>query len=224
MAANDSCRVILELIKLYRSLPVLWDFKHPDYGDRFIRERKYDILLKKYRELRPNAKKNELLKKLYGLRNGYSRELLRIQEAEKKGEIIKSTLYYYNAMNFLKDIVNSSRRANNEEETTEINSSSIADLVKVAAQPLLIPKDRPHLLAFKWAKKLSGMKRRQRLIAEKLINETIFKAELDLLHPNINVTNTTEPIYDSNPTSSFNVNNHEESYVLIEPEIDIKMD
>ncbi|XP_054728180.1 uncharacterized protein LOC129237442 isoform X4 [Anastrepha obliqua] len=105
----------IELIKLYRSLPLLWDTKHKDHNNRILRTRQYDILLAKYKEMYPDAVRRDLLKKINYLQSNYRRELRRVSSHET------STLYYFDAMDFLR----------NDEQSSWESQSGVSDLAKL---------------------------------------------------------------------------------------------
>lgn len=91
--SDEYKRFILELIDVYGSLPALWDITCKDYSNRALKEQKYDILLKKFREKHPNGDKIQLKKKINGLRTNYRRELKRLRDQEKNGESIETQIY-----------------------------------------------------------------------------------------------------------------------------------
>lgn len=98
---------VIELLRLYHSLPALWDVSCEDYSNRSIKEQQYDILLQKYKRTNPHAEKKELTKKINTLRTNYRREVKRIREAEQNGgpsDSIVPTLYYFDALNFLSEV------------------------------------------------------------------------------------------------------------------------
>ncbi|XP_053951078.1 uncharacterized protein LOC128858656 isoform X6 [Anastrepha ludens] len=105
----------IELIKLYRSLPLLWDTKHKDHNNRILRTRQYDILLAKYKEMYPNGVRKDLLKKINYLQSNYRRELRRVSSHGT------STLYYFDAMDFLR----------NDEQSSWESQSGVSDLAKL---------------------------------------------------------------------------------------------
>jgi hypothetical protein len=62
-AKEDERKFILECIEVYHSLPALWNVKSKDYSNRIGGKKKYEHLLRKYRERLPDADKNQLIKK-----------------------------------------------------------------------------------------------------------------------------------------------------------------
>jgi hypothetical protein len=57
-------KFILECIKVYHSLPALWNIKSKDYRNNNKKEQ-YEHLLRKYRERFPDADKNQLIKRQF---------------------------------------------------------------------------------------------------------------------------------------------------------------
>lgn len=98
---------ILEFVEVYRSLPALWNVKGKEYSNRNIKNEQYEILLAKYKEKYPEATKKEVAQKINTLRTGYRRELKRICALERSGSGLSEendpTLYYFEAMDFLRD-------------------------------------------------------------------------------------------------------------------------
>lgn len=86
----------LELIEIYRTLPALWKKKDKNYYDREIKRKQYGILLRKYREMYPNAEQKDIRSKINSLRNNYYTELKRV------GTKGSSNRYYFNALSFLR--------------------------------------------------------------------------------------------------------------------------
>ncbi|XP_011193137.2 uncharacterized protein LOC105218947 isoform X2 [Zeugodacus cucurbitae] len=90
-------KFIIEFINLYHSLPALWDINIPSYQNRAMKNKQYEILLEKYREIMPNADKSDVKKKIATLRSNYQREVKRLQTSKLK----EPALYYYDAISFL---------------------------------------------------------------------------------------------------------------------------
>ncbi|XP_036339701.1 uncharacterized protein LOC118749015 isoform X7 [Rhagoletis pomonella] len=84
-------KFVIELIKVYQSLPPLWDITNKDYHNRAVKNKKYDILLAKYRERYPDADRDDVKRRINSLRSNFRRE--------SKRET--TNLFYYDAMSFL---------------------------------------------------------------------------------------------------------------------------
>ncbi|XP_043277901.1 uncharacterized protein [Venturia canescens] len=98
---------LLECIELYRDLPALWQIKNKLYRDRDQKNMAYDLLLTKYKEMFPQATKEDLKKKFNSLRTNYRKELKKYLNSMKSGGstdlLYKPTLWYFQEMNFLQD-------------------------------------------------------------------------------------------------------------------------
>lgn len=94
---------ILACIKLYHSLPALWNNKCKDYSNRIIKNEQYDLLLRKYKENYPEADKTQLVKKINSLRTNFRKELKRLNDSAKSdtGSDDVPTLWYFEEMKFL---------------------------------------------------------------------------------------------------------------------------
>uniref|UniRef100_A0A182N3X9 MADF domain-containing protein n=1 Tax=Anopheles dirus TaxID=7168 RepID=A0A182N3X9_9DIPT len=96
-----------ELIELYKSFPCLWDAKAQDYQDRTKRNKAYDALVAKYREVDRAPTKDKVKKKLYALRSCYLRELGKLKKSIRTSttveEVYKPTLWYFYLFDFLTD-------------------------------------------------------------------------------------------------------------------------
>lgn len=98
---------IVECIQLYRELPCLWNVKSKQYHDRDKKNTAYETLLSKYKEMFPQANKDDVKKKFNSLRTNYRKELKKHLQSMKSGcgtdDIYQPTLWYYNEMAFLQD-------------------------------------------------------------------------------------------------------------------------
>lgn len=66
---------ICECIQLFRELPSLWNVKSKEYHDRDKKNIAYESLLSKYKEMFPQASKDDVKKKFNSLRTNYRKEL-----------------------------------------------------------------------------------------------------------------------------------------------------
>ncbi|XP_018374758.1 PREDICTED: uncharacterized protein LOC108768719 [Trachymyrmex cornetzi] len=114
---------ILRCIKVYKSLPALWDIKSKDYHNRQKKNAAYAILINKYREKYPNATRKHIIRKFSVLRTSFRKELKRINDAKRNGtDVKKPTLWYFEEMRFLQEIQNSRSTMNQFKKTEENNS------------------------------------------------------------------------------------------------------
>ncbi|KAJ8945759.1 hypothetical protein NQ318_022857 [Aromia moschata] len=98
---------IVDCIHLYRELPALWNIKSKEYHDRDKKNTAYETLLEKYKEMFPDATKDDLKKKFNSLRANYLKEFKKtppvneIRVCCRRYTYIKSSLRYYREMAFL---------------------------------------------------------------------------------------------------------------------------
>ena len=106
-AKDGERKFILEVIDIYRELPALWKITCDDYSNCGKREAAYNTLLEKYRERYEDATKEDVKKKLNALRTNFRKELKKVIDSEKSGagieNVYESSLWYYDAMMFLRD-------------------------------------------------------------------------------------------------------------------------
>ena len=99
---------ILEFIEVYRNLPALWQVKSKSYTNRIEKNAQYKILLNKYKEHFPNAEIKDVVQKINSIHTAYRKEVKRIDRLQKSGagaddEVAESNLYFFSAMDFLRD-------------------------------------------------------------------------------------------------------------------------
>ncbi|XP_018787353.1 PREDICTED: uncharacterized protein LOC108968048 isoform X1 [Bactrocera latifrons] len=91
-------KFIIEFLNLYHTLPALWDFNNASYQNRAIKNKQYEIMLTKYREIMPNANIFDVKKKIATLRSNFHREVKRLSTSKLK----EPALYYYDAISFIR--------------------------------------------------------------------------------------------------------------------------
>ncbi|XP_035903328.1 uncharacterized protein LOC118508033 [Anopheles stephensi] len=98
---------ITEFIELYKSYPCLWQVNAKEYTDRTKRKAAYDALVTKYREVDKAASKDEVKRKIYGLRSSYRRELIKLKKSIRSGatldDVYKPSLWYFYLFDFLNE-------------------------------------------------------------------------------------------------------------------------
>ncbi|XP_049295608.1 uncharacterized protein LOC125770249 [Anopheles funestus] len=98
---------IAEFIEMYKQFPCLWNVNSKEYTDRMKRKLAYDALVMKYQEVHKTATKEEVKKKLYGLRSSYRREMMKLKKSVQSGatvdDVYKPTLWYFYLFDFLTD-------------------------------------------------------------------------------------------------------------------------
>lgn len=98
---------LLEFIELYRTLPSLWKIKSHEYSDRIIKNKAYETLLTKLKEVDPKCSIVTVKKKIDSLRGSFRKELKKINSSSKSGaatdDIYKPHLWYFDHLLFLSD-------------------------------------------------------------------------------------------------------------------------
>ncbi|XP_064619485.1 uncharacterized protein LOC135482929 [Lineus longissimus] len=141
MSKLEERQFMLTCIELYRELPALWKVKSKEYSDRNKKDAAYQTLLEKYRKRYPKASRDDLTKKLNSLRTNYRKELNKVQQSSKSGagtdEVYESTLWYFDAMDFLQDQETPSKslssiRIGAEAELSEEDEDDLVEVVTKA--------------------------------------------------------------------------------------------
>jgi hypothetical protein len=93
---------IMECIHLYRELPALWNVKSKQCHNRDKKNSAYETLLVKYKEMYPDATKDDVKKKFKSLRTNYRKEFKKHHQSLKSGtgadDVYESSLWYYKEM------------------------------------------------------------------------------------------------------------------------------
>ncbi|XP_070136121.1 uncharacterized protein [Drosophila bipectinata] len=93
-----------EFLALYQGMPELWDAHHVNYRNKELRNRAYELLETKLREIQPNATRTEVGRRINIFRTNYRREQMRILKQKELGlhsDLCKPTLWFYDYMGFL---------------------------------------------------------------------------------------------------------------------------
>lgn len=90
-----------EFLLLYRSLPAVWQIQSPDYGSRELKSAGYERLVRKLREVEPDANRSMVVRKINSFRTNFRRDVRRRDQCLAMGEPFKSTLWYFNLLSFL---------------------------------------------------------------------------------------------------------------------------
>ncbi|XP_033237422.1 uncharacterized protein, partial [Drosophila pseudoobscura] len=93
-----------EFLALYQGMPQLWDANHVDYRNKELRNKAYELLETKLREIQPNATRTEVGRRINIFRTNYRREQMRILKQKELGfhsDLCKPTLWFYDYMGFL---------------------------------------------------------------------------------------------------------------------------
>lgn len=79
MASPKEKKFLLEILEMYKNMPLLWDKTHADYKNKYRRTNANQILLDVYKKLDENANMHTLIKKISNLRTNYFRELRKVR-------------------------------------------------------------------------------------------------------------------------------------------------
>lgn len=96
---------LTEFIQLYRSFPCLWQVRFKGYKDRLLRNRAYDALVQKLREVNPIADRETVIRKINTLRTAFRREYKKVRSSQRMvknpRQRYKSSLWYYDILKFV---------------------------------------------------------------------------------------------------------------------------
>ncbi|XP_076659402.1 uncharacterized protein LOC143362815 isoform X2 [Halictus rubicundus] len=96
---------LTEFIQLYRSFPCLWQVRYKGYKDRLLRNRAYDALVLKLREVNPLADKETVIRKINTLRTAFRREYKKVRSSQRMVNNprlrYRSSLWYYDILKFV---------------------------------------------------------------------------------------------------------------------------
>ncbi|KAH8296767.1 hypothetical protein KR054_011012 [Drosophila jambulina] len=90
-----------EFLLLYRSLPAVWKVQSPDYGSRELKNAGYEQLVRKLREVEPDASRIMVVRKINSFRTNYRRDMRRREHFLRIGEPFQSSLWYFDLLSFL---------------------------------------------------------------------------------------------------------------------------
>ena len=78
MSSPKEKKVLMEILEMYKNMPLLWDKSHADYKNKYKRTNANQILLDVYKKLDENANMQTFTKKILNLRTNYYRELRKV--------------------------------------------------------------------------------------------------------------------------------------------------
>ncbi|XP_055373858.1 uncharacterized protein LOC129607135 [Condylostylus longicornis] len=98
----------LDFIAIYRNHPELWNVGIESYKNRMLKNKAYEILAKKLKEIDPAATTDTVRKKINSLRSCYRRELLKMNRRNSRPGITEDLMYvpklwYFNELQFLEN-------------------------------------------------------------------------------------------------------------------------
>ncbi|XP_043258313.1 uncharacterized protein LOC122400750 [Colletes gigas] len=96
---------LTEFIQMYRSYPCLWQVRYRGYKDRLLRNRAYDALVQKLREVNPLADRETVIRKINTLRTAFRREYKKVRSSQRMvknpRQRYRSSLWYYDILKFV---------------------------------------------------------------------------------------------------------------------------
>lgn len=103
---------LVEFIDLLRENESLWNIKSKDYYNREKKNKSYDILIAKVKEVKSDATREDVAKKINNLRSSMRKEYKKVKQSIKSeaSEVYQPKLWYYEQMKFLLDLRNSGKK------------------------------------------------------------------------------------------------------------------
>uniref|UniRef100_A0A6P4FVL7 Uncharacterized protein LOC108051601 n=1 Tax=Drosophila rhopaloa TaxID=1041015 RepID=A0A6P4FVL7_DRORH len=148
-----------EFLALYQGMPELWDVRSFNYRNKELRNRAYELLERKLREIQPNATRTEVGRRINIFRTNYRREQMRILKQKELGlhsDLCKPTLWFYDYMGFLltqETFQHRTRKGrggkqkavfrleNNNLQNTDLKSDSVGDWPTTDDNAMIYPTD-----------------------------------------------------------------------------------
>ncbi|XP_059049131.1 uncharacterized protein LOC131844301 [Achroia grisella] len=95
-----------KFIYVYKSLPILWDAKHPEYSNKYQRHEALQKLLKVYKFIKASATVNDVRMKINTLRSNYRRELKKVLlskmiNSDSPNNVYKPRTWSFELLSFL---------------------------------------------------------------------------------------------------------------------------
>ncbi|XP_077299642.1 uncharacterized protein LOC143920580 [Arctopsyche grandis] len=168
-------------IRCYETCEALWDPCDKNYLNKSKKDEYLNKLLKIYKSMKSNATTQDVRNKLNCLRSNYRKELKKIDDANRLGEVYIPTSTTFHALGFLSTV---NRGDENPEPVAKHNEPT------TSSQSPQKPVD---LIVLVWSEKLKELSPTQRLYAEKAINNVLFEAQLNDLNRNSGQVNSFSP-------------------------------
>ncbi|CAH0717477.1 unnamed protein product, partial [Brenthis ino] len=190
------------LISLYHDRPELWKIQSKDYSNKHKKSLAVKSIVNVLKTYKTDFDEDKYKKKINVLRTNFNKEYQKIEKAKRSGassdDIPKPTLWYFNQFLFIKDQLDVVEFESSEQSLTEESPTanltlpllkrqkrtpdSTQALTDLAIAYLKKPSENESdVIAKGWAMKLKRLKPDQRRYAEKIINDTLFEAEMGTL-------------------------------------------
>ncbi|XP_075162293.1 uncharacterized protein LOC142234971 [Haematobia irritans] len=190
----------IEFIELYKSLPELWKQESEEYSNRHLRNKAYERMRAKLKEIDSEATIYMVKRKISNMRTAFRREYVKIkrsrQVATNPNEVYVPTLWYYHQMEFLIDEENSyddvpnytitaSEDVYEDEDYQEYQTTEDFDETPQAMNEEQYGRtDQASALKCSWEAVYRDLDQRQQLYANRMINEILYQAALGKLQEN----------------------------------------
>ncbi|XP_077297980.1 uncharacterized protein LOC143919510 [Arctopsyche grandis] len=202
-----------QFIRCFENCEALWDPRDRHYLKRSKKNQYLNKLLKIYKSIKSNATIEDVKNKLNSLRSNYRKELKKIDNAKRLGEVYIPTSKTFHALVFLPKLNRADENpdpvakhnepmAKHNEPMTKQNEPMIkrnqllTKACTLMSQPTTSsqsPQKPVDLVALVWSEKLKELSPTQRLYAEKAINNILFEAKLNDLNRNSGQVNSFSP-------------------------------
>ncbi|XP_058978914.1 uncharacterized protein LOC131802593 [Musca domestica] len=193
-----SQQFLLEFINCLENEPALWQTKSDIYKNKNARNKSWEVLLNKYKNVDEHASIETVKKKVNSLRASYRRELHKIKRSEKSGagtdDVYKPSIWYFDQLNFLQDQETSVDGINTFDDSFEIEIPKTtkrkrdegAQFLQKAVEHLdnvknIKTKDNADIFAEGWATMFRQLTKEQQLFAKKGIDELLMQGSMNML-------------------------------------------
>ncbi|XP_044745294.1 uncharacterized protein LOC123307141 [Coccinella septempunctata] len=196
------------LIDLYRDSPELWKVKSKDYFNRNKRNAAIEKIVEVLKELKPDFTVENFKQKINTLRTNFNRQHKVMEEKRAStDDIPEPSLWYYYSLYFIRDqnetasteasepilsddsqslpaqtaLPSPIRTSKSTSRKRKHQPDSTEHLAGPSSEYFIRPEEEEDILAKGWAIKLKRLLPDQKLFAEKIINDTLFEAEMGTL-------------------------------------------
>ncbi|XP_059217266.1 uncharacterized protein LOC131996768 [Stomoxys calcitrans] len=192
MASKD---FMIEFFDVLKNENAIWQTKSEKYKDKLEKQKSWEKLVTKWKEVDKNASVDLVKKKYNCLRTTYRRELQKMRKSERSGagaeDIYVPSLWYFDHLNFLLDQETQLEGISTFDETfdAEIEKEpkkkkfDPTDFLETAVDHLkkTIPKankDEADIYGEAWAVTFRKLRPEQKIYAKKVMDEALVYAQL----------------------------------------------
>ena len=101
----------------------MWNTETKEFLDYSLKAKAYEILVRKFKEVDPNANKDTVIRMINRLKKSYFNEINKIRtfsQSAVEGDYYTSNLWYFNLLNFLQISLSSIQNYSNAEDDESI--------------------------------------------------------------------------------------------------------